>query len=516
MRRIGPATESALSTLALIVGVAVVLSVLNIVPSTSAPATIDQAAAPTGTVGSSTNTQLPNTRAVVKNGKVKAAASGGSSQSTAVTPASGTVPAAQPGLACSAGQNGGATDTGVSATTIKLAATTVTDGPGASFLAPMNTAMQAVVNKVNRAGGICGRQLDLQLANDSWQESLGENYIKNFVQGDHVFALAVNPDSEGLYGAAVSGYIARERVPVVGTGGQVDAEYDNPWIWPVGTATTSQMHIMAKDAYTRGARNFAIVFDAKYHFGVEGAYAFDQAVKRLTGHDIPGYDKSLQRCSQRFCGIQPGQSSYASLATQFNNSCYQGQRMNTACDFIAYLLEPDLALSWLSNIPPAAPAYGAAGAQPLFDRQAFAEQCHTACAFETGFDVWTGYQPPEGSYAGQPAEAAYVNLLRSYDGSADVDNQFVEGAYIGMNLLVSALTTVGPDLTRTRLQAVLDAMTYRNGLSRPLGFKPGDHYANTSAMSWRLKYSNGSFSGFAPDSGFQSDPWVGQDSLAGH
>ena len=515
MRRIGPATESALSTLALIVGVAVVLSVLNIVPSTSAPATTEQAAAPSSGVAAPADTTQGQT--VATPGHAKAAATtAGSTQSSAVTPASGSVPAARPGLACSASQNGGATDVGVDATSIKLAATTVTDGPGASFLAPMNTAMQAVVTKVNRAGGVCGRQLNLKLANDSWQESLGENYIKNFVEGDKVFALAVNPDSEGLYGAAVSGYIARQGVPVVGTGGQVDAEYDNPWIWPVGTATTSQMHIMAKDAYTRGARNFAIVFDAKYHFGVEGAYAYDQAVRRLTGHDIAGYDRSLQRCSQRFCGIQPGQSSYASLATQFNNACYQGQRTNTACDFVAYLLEPDLALSWLSNIPPASPAYGAAGAQPLFDRQAFAEQCHAACAFQSGFDVWTGYQPPEGTYAGEPAESAYVNLLRSYDGSADTDNQFVEGAYIGMNLLVSALTTVGPDLTRARLQAALDAMTYKTGLSRALTFRPGKHYANTSAMSWRLKYSNGSFSGFAPDAPFQSDPWVGQDSLDGH
>lgn len=513
MRRLGPATESALSTLALIVGVAVVLSVLNIVPSQSAPAASNQASGPTSALDtSSTQGQQSNT-VVAKNGKVKTISTGTSGKSGVSAPATGAVPPARPGLACSAGQNGGSTDTGVDATSIKLAATTVTDGPGASFLAPMNTAMQAVVTKVNQAGGVCGRQLNLKLANDSWQESLGENYIKNFVEGDHVFALAVNPDSEGLYGAAVSGYIARQQVPVVGTGGQVDAEYDNPWIWPVGTATTSQMHIMAKDAYQRGARNFAIVFDAKYHFGVEGAYAFDQAIKRLTGHDIPGYDRSLQRCSQRFCGIQPGQSSYASLAAQFNSSCYNA---GARCDFISYLLEPDLALSWLSNGATATPAYGAAGAQPLFDRQAFAEQCHAACAIQSGFDVWTGYQPPEGSYSGQPAEAAYVNLLRGYDGSADVDNQFVEGAYIGMNLLVTALQTVGPDLTRTRLQAVLDALSYKTGLSKPLAFRPGHHYANTSAMSWRLKYSNGSFSGFAPDSGFQSDPWVGQDTLDGH
>jgi ABC-type branched-subunit amino acid transport system substrate-binding protein len=517
MNRPRPATESALGTLALIVGVGIVLSVLNVVPSGTTQLVAggtpqggggvvqnqgNGGTAPNGAPGSNPQSNTPG-------------ANGGNNGGTPSGP--GAIPAAKAGLSCDGQHNGGATDRGITSNTILMAATTVTDGPGASFLGPMNGAMNAVEAQVNRAGGICGRHLKLLLNNDSWNQTLGEKYIQDFVQGSHVFGLAVNPDSEGLYAVAKSGYLDQQQVPVVGSGGQTSLEYTDPWIWPVGTATVSQMHIMAKDAYDRGARNFAIAFDAKYRFGIEGAFAFDQAVKRLTGKDISGYDGSFNSCNQnsRFCGVQPGQSSYTSTATQFNNACFGVNSNSHNCDFVAYLMEPDLALAWLSNRAQASPLFGMAGAQPLFDRQAFANQCQDACNVQVGFVVWTGYQPPEGAYSGQPAESKYVSDLKGSDGSTDVDNQFVEGAYLGMNLLVKALQTVGPDLTRARLKAVLDSMTFASGLTKPLAWAPGHHFANDAAMGWRLNYSNGAFSGFSAVTKFETDPWLAQDLHAG-
>jgi ABC-type branched-subunit amino acid transport system substrate-binding protein len=499
--------------LALIVGVGIALSVVNIAPS----GTTQVVAGGGGNVGNTgvqngTNV-LPNAPGV-KSGPGTQPVPGTTNQNGSTNTA---IPEAKPGLACDRQHNGGTTDRGITATSITMAATTVTDGPGASFLGPMNGAMSAIQAQVNQGGGICGRKLVLKLNNDSWQQALGLKYIQDFVQGDHVFGLAVNPDSEGLYAAAKAGYLDQQQVPVVGSGGQTAVEYNDPWIWPVGTATVSQMHIMAKDAYARGARNFAIAFDAKYRFGIEGAYAYEKAVERLTGKPIQGFSgtQSLSSCdsNSRFCGVQPGQSSYTSQATQFNNACY-GQISGAAdCDFIAYLMEPQMALAWLSNRGQSSPHYGSAGAQPLFDRQAFANQCQTACSDPTGFVVWTGYQPPEGAYAAQTAETQYVSDLKSNDSSADVDDQFVEGAYIGMKLLVDALTTVGPDLTRERLKAALDTLTFRSGLSKPLVWSPGHHFANDGAMGWRLNYSNGSFSGFSAVTSFETDPWLGQDTL---
>jgi ABC-type branched-subunit amino acid transport system substrate-binding protein len=405
------------------------------------------------------------------------------------------------GLACAAGRNGGATDVGVSGSSVKLAATVVDDGPGASFLSDVRVGMSAVLDQVNRAGGICGRRLDLTLRNDSWQAATGKQFIENFVQSDHVFALAVVPSSEGLL--AADSYIAKQGVPVVGTDGMLIHQYKNPWIWPVATSTISTMHIMAKKAYDAGARQFSIVFDSKYHFGVEGAFAFNAAVKRLTGSDIPGYNSSLKGCEHRFCGIQPGDPSYTTQARQFNTDCYDTQGAKP-CDFTAYLLEPDTALSWLNEGRRQDTPMG--GAQPLFS-QSFAQGCKQAC---DGMEVWSGYRPPLGSYAGQPAEDAYVKAVQARSSSIDPSNQFLEGGYVGMKLLIEALTKVGPELTRAALKQALDAMTFDSGLSQPLTWRAGNHFANSSANSFTIDYKQ-VFNGFRPSSPLVRDPWVGQD-----
>ncbi|MHB8450967.1 MAG: ABC transporter substrate-binding protein [Mycobacteriales bacterium] len=518
--KFGAATESALVTLAVVVAVGVGLSVWSVIPSgsTAAPAGAQYAGSAPGSVaggsgaagasgprgGGGTGSAGSVGGAVAGAGGLGGTAGGGAAGTGAAGPLS------QPaGLACAAGRNGGATDVGVSAGAIKLASTVVDDGPGASFLGPVPIAMTAVANQVNRSGGICGRQLNLELRNDSWQATLGCQYIQNFVESDHVFALAVVPSSEGL--RTCDSFIRQAGVPVVGTDGMLSDQYTNPWIWPVATSTISTMHIMANWAWSQGMRNFGIVFDSGYHFGVEGAYAFDQAYKRLSGHDIPGYDPSLSNCSARFCGITNNQSSYAGQHQQFDTACFNSVGTGPACDFIAYLLEPDLALQWLAL--GSSQSVVIAGAQPLFDRDAFAAQCGNPCQRMV---VWSGYQPPLGSYAGLPAENAYVSTVQAQSASADVDSQFLEGGYVGMRLLVTALQKVGPDLTRARLAATLNSMKFNSGLTAaPLRWTAGDHYANASASGWNIVYQGGQFGGFRQVTPFLPDPWVGQDAQRG-
>lgn len=423
------------------------------------------------------------------------------------------------GVACAAGKNGGATDVGVTGRGIKLASTIVLDGPGASFLAPVRVAMQAVAKKTNAGGGVCGRQFDLTLRNDSWDASTGARFIQNFVEGEKVFALAVVPSSEGL--KAADSFIAEQKVPVVGTDGMLIHQYRNPWIWPVATPTISTMHVMAQDAYNRSkqcptcTQSFGIVFDAKYHFGVEGAYAFDQAIKRLTGHDIDGFDPSdpegslKKNCAGRFCGIQPGQSSYSSEVRTFNSAC--GLSGGKACDFVAILLEPDTAVTWFAagrqSNPQLDPHGAFGGAQPLFNRS-FAEGCKTSC---NGMWVWSGYNPPIESLASSPGVTQYINDVHAESSSTDVVNQFVEGGYQGMQLLVQALRKVGPILTRAALKQQLDSMTLDTGLSQPASWKAGDHFANVSARAFEIQYQ-ASFGGWRGVTDFIRDPWVGLDS----
>ncbi|MHB8511153.1 MAG: ABC transporter substrate-binding protein [Actinomycetota bacterium] len=414
---------------------------------------------------------------------------GGSSVSSNGLISNGVI-ASDPSLTCDRGGNGGATDTGVSSTSIRLGATVVQSGIGASFLGEVPDAMAAVVNQVNASGGVCGRLLDLKTVDDGWDASRGEQFIRNFIS-DGVFALAVSPSSEGLDAAIRNGDISRAKIPVVGADGMLISQYTEPWVWPVAASTITTMHVMAKNAFDRGARTFGLVYDKSYHFGVEGAQAFRAALKRLGG--------SLKAD----VGVEAGLPSYKDDVNNFNSSC-------TSCDFVAMLLEPPTALQWMRDggATGTLASGGTGGPQPLFV-DSFAQACGQRC---NGMWVWTGYKPPIDSFASEPNVAQYVNDVHAYRPSVDVHNPFVEGGYLGMQLLVRALRAVGPRLTRERLKAVLDATSLDSGLTQPLSWLPGNHFANSSTMAFSIVENSGSFAGWRyQQTDWISDPWVGMD-----
>ncbi|MDQ1437521.1 MAG: hypothetical protein QOK43_1150, partial [Acidimicrobiaceae bacterium] len=399
------------------------------------------------------------------------------------------------GLQCAAGKNGGATDKGVTANKIRLASTHVLSGPGASFLGSSHVGMEAVVSNINSQGGICGRLLDLTLRDDGWDAALGASFIQNFINdGNGYFALPVVPSSEGLTQAIRSKYIGNAGMPVIGTDGMLKEQYQDPFVWPVATATVSTMRIMAKHAYDSGSRQFGIVYDNRYKFGKEGARAFKDYVEKLPGAHVDAY-----------VGIQPGQPSYPDAET-FNSKCGAAKR----CEFVAMLLEPGTAISWINSMGDDGEgrrlgfgSKGTGGAQPLFNAK-FARDCGEPC---NGMLLWTGYNPPIGEKQNLPGVAKYLNDVKAIDPGADFSNQFLEGSYLGMTVFVEALKKVGPELTRARLKQVMDTMSYDSDLSSQLIYGPGKHYANQGAQAFAVRTAAGSFSGFADaGTGFIRDP----------
>jgi ABC-type branched-subunit amino acid transport system substrate-binding protein len=400
-------------------------------------------------------------------------------------------------LVCKSGQNGGATDKGVTGGRIKLASTNVRSGTGSSFLGSSYVGMQAVVNRTNAKGGVCGRLLDLRIVDDGWEAARGATYIENFVKADY-FALPVVPSSEGLTVAIDNGTISGAKIPVVGTDGMLKAQYFDPYVWPVAASTITTMRVMAKYAWDTGSRSFGIVFDARYKFGVEGAAAFSDYVKTLTGNAPKAY-----------IGIEPGKGSYASDAQAFNDAC------NPACDFVAMLLTPETANTYINSQQPDGErkkGFGkmlTGGAQPLFNER-FARDCGKYC---DSMLVWTGYNPPVGRLASEPAVAAYVDDVHSVDPGVDVNNQFLEGAYLGMKVFVTAVEKVGPNLTRAGLRDVMNSLTYQSDLVSSLTWGPQvpqQRFANLSAQAFKIVTASGSFVGFAEaNTGFLRDPTPG-------
>ena len=432
-------------------------------------------------------------------GTATAAGGGGAAAAGGAQKAAGPT-AGRAGLECAPGKNGGATDKGVTANKIRLASTHVLSGPGSSFLGSSHVGMEAVISNVNSKGGICGRLLELTLRDDAWDAALGASFIQNFINdGSGYFALPVVPSSEGLTQAIRSKYISNGAMPVIGTDGMLKEQYQDPYVWPVATATVSTMRVMAKHAYENlGARQFGIVYDARYKFGKEGARAFKDYVEKLPGAKVDAY-----------IPIQPGQPSYPDAET-FNSKCGETKR----CEFVAMLLEPGTAISWVNSMgnDPSGRrlgfgSKGTGGAQPLFNEK-FARDCGEPC---NGMLLWTGYNPPIGDKKNLPGVNKYVSDVQAIDPGVDVNNQFLEGAYLGMTVFVEALKKVGPDLTRARLKQAMDTMSYSSDLSSALSYAPGKHYANVGAQAFGVVTAAGSFTGFADKlTGFIPDPDPGK------
>src|SRR5207245_10418261 len=190
---------------------------------------------------------------------------------------------------------------------------------------------EAVPTKVNRTGGICGRQLTIDYKDDGWDSGTGTRYIQGFIGDNKYFGLAVNPSSEGLKGAIDGGLIDQNKFPVIGSDGMLRDQYVHPYVWPVATSTASVMHMMAADAAKRGAKNVGIVWDQHYRFGQEGHDAFKGAIERRGGKVVSD------------APVDGQQGDFANQAKEFVGKC--GGPTLSGCDFIAMLLEPAAAES---------------------------------------------------------------------------------------------------------------------------------------------------------------------------
>jgi branched-chain amino acid transport system substrate-binding protein len=415
-----------------------------------------------------------------------------------------------PNAGCTTNCSSGATP-GVTSNSIKVAANIVTDGTGASFLGDAINGIRAVFNEAN-VDGIHGRKILLTYRNDSWSADTGLNYIQNYIAEDY-FALAVNPSSEGLNLAVQNNTIDNAGIPVVGTDGMLISQYRWPanssspgaakWVWPVAASTVSTMHIIGEYGKKHyGATSFGLVYDKKYRFGVEGKEAFENHLASL----------GVPKDNVYTLGIEPGKTSYNTEAQTFNATC--GTDNAPKCDLVAMLLDPSTAITWIGS----GATFGKKitnGPQTLFNRN-FASQCvnKRKAIGKTCHDfiVWTGYNPPVPGYDDKPGVAKYVNDVRRVNGQADVQNSFTEGAYLGAKLFVEALKRAGPDLTREKLRATLDSMTYdASGLSKPLTWTSSNHFANQYMHAFRIAYTPAGFQDWADENtGWVKDSRVGR------
>jgi hypothetical protein len=111
--------------------------------------------------------------------------------------------------------------------------------------------------------------------------------------------------------------------------------------------------------------------------------------------------------------------------------------------------------------------------------------------------LWTGFKPNMEQFAGQPPLQRYAADLRRYSPTIDLNNQFVEGGYLGMRLMIEAVSKASEakgGLTRVNLVAVLNATkSWDIGLTvDPLTWSASNHFAQSSAHAFDEQFSESS------------------------
>lgn len=386
---------------------------------------------------------------------------------------------------------------GIDESKILLGATIVQSGIGGFHLRDADAAMRGAVEAVNAAGGVCGRTIQLKLVDDGWDAQRGLAEIRKLVEQDRVAALAVVPSTEGLLAAANITYFSKQGIAAAGTLGTHTAEFNEPSVFPVGVSPASSGRILARYAWSRGARHAAVVYDSRTRSGVEQAMAFDGEITALqreagtpaTGVDGYGDTRVSGGCSARACALEPGRPSYASEA----NTLYQNCARPPKCDFVAVFLDPSAAAVWMGATNGQTILHG--GTQMLMTG-GFPKNCGERCA---NFTVLTPYEPPVGALRNLPAVAAYARTMQSVRPAADATNPYTEGAYAGMQVLIEALRRAGPTPTRLSIAEALRSAAFDVGLTQPLRWRPGRSEANRSMRPLRTVVVAGGFTGWRLD-----------------
>jgi ABC-type branched-subunit amino acid transport system substrate-binding protein len=370
---------------------------------------------------------------------------------------------------------GRATDTGVTASEIKLGSTFALSGPVSNISAPIYNGVQAYFNEVNRAGGIFGRRINLIAKDDGWDAQKGRALIKQLVEQEKVFVLSVVPSSNGLDAAKT--YLEQRRMPVYGTSGLIESQFRSPMQWPVGTGTRSAARIALIDAKMRGVRNAAIIW-LDLLAGKEARDAFFAAIPSVMGVKPEDFITAERQVSLSEASFGPVWASIKSQTEDWQRR--HGQQPTGIPDFVFLAIDPtngDKALKAAQDIN-FRPRVGWGGGAPLF----LSVLAQNEWARRTGLMAQTSYFPPLPEYASNAAVQAYRRTLEKYY-STNVDplNPYLEGGYAGAALVVEILRRSGPCLTRERTIQVANGLTNFSaaGLTQPLSYSAQSHYGNT-------------------------------------
>ena len=353
---------------------------------------------------------------------------------------------------------------GVSARSIVIGQSAPLSGANAELGNDIRNGVLAYFKKVNDAGGVHSRKLELVTLDDANQVPRAEANTKRLVEEQPVFALY------GYASATLSRpalpLVEKHKVPFIGpfTGADPMRVF-NRYVYNIRASYADELEKIVEHYTTFGIKRFSIVYydDA---VGKENLAAVERALKKrnLTEASRGGFkDRAKPDIAAALNDVMKGQPEVVILTTLYKASA----------DFIRAAKKAGFEAQMVSNSFP--------GASPLGKELG-----------KDGVGVAIAQDVPPPTKRSVPVVKEYQAATEKQLGKKEFSFTALE-AFIGAKVIVEGLRRAGPKLTRESFMAALDGMKDFDTGGYLISFSPTDHngssYVELTVIGRDLKFS---------------------------
>lgn len=350
-----------------------------------------------------------------------------------------------------------AADPGVGAHTLKIGGVIDQTGRGSILAVPILGGYRLAFKELNARGGANGRKVDYVAANDNSDPSQTLGQVKQLVESAGVFAVAAVFGTDGANVAAP--YLESHHVPFfdpIGGGVNIKGKH---WIWQTEPDYASEGKVMAKFvANNLHAKRVAILYQVT--IGESQAAALRQT--------LPKYGASLV-----------GEASYELSATNLSGQVAHIRASNP--DIVVLNGNPASTSTFVqyARLVGYRPKYGFIANYAMGDPLwiALIGPANAEGNYVTGYADLTG---------NNTMASRYRSAIAKYNGPK-YSNAGLYGYFNGQ-IFIRALKLAGRNLTRARLQYVLDHdfRGYNSGLTGKLTWSPSRRYGTKQFKIYRI------------------------------
>jgi len=353
---------------------------------------------------------------------------------------------------------------GVTPTTIVLGQSAAFSGPAAQLGIQMNLGTKTYFDHVNAQGGVHGRKIELRTRDDKYEAKLAAENTRKLIEEDKVFALisAVGTPTS----AAAMPIFTEAKVPYFGpfTGAELLREPFNRYIFNVRASYFDETEKIVEQLVSTGMKNIA-VFYQNDAYGMAGLTGTERAMQRRNmkiaatatvernSADVAQAVKSIGAARPDAVVMISAYTSIAAFVREMKKDGYNGQFHNVS--FV--------------------------GSKALAD--ALGDEGHGVAISQVVPPPWTPTTQIVKEYQARMKAAG----VTAYDFTS------LEG-FIVAKAFTEGLKRAGRDLTRERLIAALETMTYVDLGDFIINFSPtnhaGSHFVDLTIIGRKGKFLN--------------------------